>query len=196
MESIFMRFLITIVLFMTATTAGANELTFGFKSPAFNGIGYSSHVLTIEQLETNRKQKIKDDEQAAIEKAERDLKSTNAYKFKNNLESRVYATLSKQIADSMFDETDAWLELTEYGYGSIITYNGKQYTSTTNLNTSTPGAEGANWELRDSAWATSETPFGDVVSWKREDDRIYVEVKDSNGDTVAEFDVPVGEFAF
>jgi hypothetical protein len=53
MESIFMRFLITIVLFMTATTAGANELTFGFKSPAFNGIGYSSHVLTIEQLETN-----------------------------------------------------------------------------------------------------------------------------------------------
>ena len=139
-----MRFLITIVLFMTATTLTANELTFGFKSPAFSGIGYSSHVLTLEQLETNRKQKIKDDEQAAIEKAERDYKSTNAYKFKNNLESRVYATLSKQIADSMFDETDAWLELTEYGYGTIITYNGKQYKSTTNLNTSTPGSEGAN----------------------------------------------------
>ena len=191
-----MRFLITIVLFMTATTAGANELTFGFKSPAFNGIGYSSHVLTIEQLETNRKQKIKDDRQADIEKAERDLKSTNAYKFKNNLESRVYATLSKQIADSMFGEALAWAEATEYGAGTVITYNGKQYKSSTNLNTSTPGADGATWALTDSAWASSETPFGDVVSWKREDDRIYVEVKNSSGDTVAEFDVPVGDFAF
>ena len=191
-----MRLLITVVLFIIATPVIANELTFGFKSPAFNGIGYSSHVLTIEQLETNRKQKIKDDRQADIEKAERDLKSTNAYKFKNNLESRVYATLSKQIADSMFGETLAWAEATEYGAGSVITYNGKQYKSTTNLNTTTPGAEGANWELTDSAWASSETPFGDVVSWKREDDRIYVEVKNSSGDTVAEFDVPVGDFAF
>ena len=190
-----MRYLITIALFITATPVIANELTFGFKSPAFNGIGYSSHVLTIEQLETNRKQKIKDDEQAAIEKADRDYKSTNAYKFRNNLESRIYATLSKQIADSMFDEGTAWTELTEYGVGTVITYNGKTYKSTVNTNTSTPGAD-SSWVLTDSDWATSETPFGDVVSWKREDDRIYVEVKDSNGDTVAEFDVPVGEFAF
>jgi hypothetical protein len=189
------QFLFTI-LFICATTASAAELVHQFNSPAFSGIGYSTHVLTIEQLEANRKQKIKDDEQAVIDKADRDYKSTNAYKFKNNLESRVYATLSKQIADSMFGETSAWVELTEYGAGTVITYNGKQYKSTTNINTTTPGAVGANWVLTDSDWATSQTPFGDVVSWKREDDRIYVQVKDSNGDTVAEFDVPVGEFAF
>ena len=153
-----MKLLYSILLFITANSAMASDLTFDFKSPAFNGIGYSSHILTIEQLEANRKKEIKDEKQAAIEKAERDLKSTNAYKFKNNLESRIYATLSKQIADNMF-------------------------------------GEGAT--IEDDTWYESETPFGDTVKWKRgTDDRIYVVITDSNGDTVAEFDVPVGEFAF
>ena len=153
-----MKLLLTVLLFITATTAAASDLTFDFKSPAFNGVGYSSHVLTIEQLEANRKQKNKDDKKALADEAERDYKSTNAYKFKNNLESRIYATLSKQIADNMFGE------------GATIV---------------------------DDTWYESETPFGDNVKWKRgSDDRIYVVITDSNGDTVAEFDVPVGEFAF
>jgi hypothetical protein len=135
----------------------SSELVHEFKSPAFSGIGYSSHVLTIEQLESNRRQKIKDDQKAAEEKAERDYKSTNAYKFKNNLESRIYAQLSKQISDSIFGES----------------------------------ATGA-----DTDWVTTATPFGDTIKWKRESDRIYVQVTNSNGDTMAEFDVPVGEFAF
>jgi hypothetical protein len=153
-----MKYVFTIILLMMSTIASAGDLTFQFKSPAFNGNGYSSHVLTIEQLEANRKQEIKDNKQAAIEKAERDIKSSNAYKFKNNLESRIYATLSKQIADNMF-------------------------------------GEGAT--IADDTWYESETPFGDTVKWKRgTDDRIYVVITDSNGDVVAEFDVPVGEFAF
>ena len=153
-----MKLLYIILLFITANSAMASDLTFDFKSPAFSGIGYSSHILTIEQLEANRKKEIKDEKQAAIEKAERDLKSTNAYKFKNNLESRIYATLSKQIADNMF-------------------------------------GEGAT--IEDGTWYESETPFGDVVKWMRGiDNRIYVVITDSNGDIVAEFDVPVGEFAF
>lgn len=153
-----MKYVFTIILLMMSTIASAGDLTFQFNSPAFSGNGYSSHVLTIEQLEANRKQEIKDDKQAAIEKAERDIKSTNAYKFKNNLESRIYATLSKQIADNMFGE------------GATIS---------------------------DDTWYESETPFGDNVKWKRgTDDRIYVVITDSNGDVVAEFDVPVGEFAF
>lgn len=82
----------------------AADLVHEFKSPAFSGIGYSSHVLTIEQLESNRKQKIKDDQKAAEDKALRDIQSTNAYKFKNNLESRIYAQLSKQISDKLFGE--------------------------------------------------------------------------------------------
>ena len=52
---------ILLLAILIPTLSNASDLTFGFKSPAFTGMGYSSHVLTIEQLETNRKQKIKDD---------------------------------------------------------------------------------------------------------------------------------------
>lgn len=89
---------------MFATTAFSGELTHDFKSPSFSGQGYSTHVLTIHQLEQQRKDKNKEDAQAAIDKAEREEKSTNMYKFKNNLESRIYAQLSKNIADSLFGE--------------------------------------------------------------------------------------------
>jgi hypothetical protein len=148
---------IFVALVCLASTANASEIIHEFKSPAFSGVGYSSHVLTIEQLESNRRQKIKDDIKAEEEKAEREYKSTNAYKFKNNLESRIYAQLSKQISDSIFGE-DATGE--------------------------------------DTDWVSTSTPFGDTIKWKREDSRIYVIVTDSNGDIMAEFDVPVGEFAF
>lgn len=133
------------------------DIVFEFNSPAFSGNGYSTHVLTIEQLEQQRRDKIKADEQAELDRIEREYRNTNAYKFQNNLESRIYAQLSRQIADSLF-------------------------------------GEGAT--IADGEWYNAETPFGDNISWKREDGRIYVKVEDSNGDTVAEFDVPVGEFAF
>ena len=93
-----------IVTMLFATTAFSGELTHNFKSPSFSGQGYSTHVLTIQQLEQQRKDKNKEDAQAAIDKAEREAKSTNMYKFKNNLESRIYAQLSKNIADSLFGE--------------------------------------------------------------------------------------------
>jgi len=92
------------VLIAVAGQTTASELTHVFVSPAFNGNGYSSHILTIEQLEANRRKEIKDEKKAREDEAERDLKSTNAYKFQNNLESRIYATLSKNIADSLFGE--------------------------------------------------------------------------------------------
>ena len=69
-----------------ASTVYAGELTHQFNSPAFSGNGYSNHVLTIHQLEQNRKDKLKEDAEAAADKAERERKSTNLYKFQNNLE--------------------------------------------------------------------------------------------------------------
>lgn len=148
---------ILLVAVFLATPASA-ELTFQFNSPAFSGNGYSTHVLTIQQLEQQRKDKIIADAQAEIDRAERDLRNTNAYKFQNNLESRIYAQLSRQIADNLF------------GDGGTTTVG---------------------------EWAEAETPFGDNIRWKRDiDNRIYVEVYDSNGDLTSSFDVPVGEFAF
>lgn len=98
------KILTTVCLSLLATTVYASELTHNFKNPSFSGQGYSTHVLTIHQLEQQRKDKNKEDAQAAIDKAEREEKSTNMYKFKNNLESRIYAQLSKNIADSLFGE--------------------------------------------------------------------------------------------
>ena len=89
-------------LLVTALQAGATELTFQFNSPAFNGIGYSSHALTIEQLETQRRKAIADAAKAAADQAARDAKNTNLAKFLVNVESRIYAQLSKQLADAMF----------------------------------------------------------------------------------------------
>lgn len=90
-----------------ASSVNASELTFQFNSPSFSGQGYSSHVLTIEQLEANRRQKIKDEQAAAQAKAELAARNSNLQKFLVNLESRIYAQLSKQMADAMFGESGA-----------------------------------------------------------------------------------------
>jgi len=97
---------ITINLSMTSI-AVSSELVHQFNSPAFNGQGYSSHVLTIEQLEATRKKNIADAQKSAADKAERDAKNTNLSKFLVNVESRIYAQLSKQLADAMFADSGA-----------------------------------------------------------------------------------------
>ena len=73
-----------------------------FKSPSFNGNGYSSHVLTIENQEYTRRQQIAKDIQAALDKATADAANTNIAKFMNNLESRIYAQISQNLATAMF----------------------------------------------------------------------------------------------
>jgi len=73
-----------------------------FKSPSFNGSGYSSHVLTIENQEFTRRVQIQKDIQAALDKAKADKSNTNIQKFLNNLESRIYAQISQNLATAMF----------------------------------------------------------------------------------------------
>jgi hypothetical protein len=86
------------------TCAGAVDLVFQFNSPAFSGVGYSSHVLTLEQLESQRKKTIADAQKSAADQAARDARNTNLAKFLVNVESRIYAQLSKQLADAMFSD--------------------------------------------------------------------------------------------
>ena len=85
-----------------STTATAGELTFGFKNPSFSGVGYSSHVLSIEQLQYQREQGVIDDKTAAEKAADRAAKNTTLAKFVTNVESRIFANLSKQMVDNMF----------------------------------------------------------------------------------------------
>ena len=102
-----MKKIIISVLVSVATSTVSAQLVHQFNSPSFSGQGYSSHVLTIEQLEASRRKAIADAQRAAQEKAERDAKNTNLAKFLVNVESRIYAQLSKQLADAMFAEGGA-----------------------------------------------------------------------------------------
>jgi curli production assembly/transport component CsgF len=95
--------IITVLASVIAFSAHA-QLVHQFNSPSFSGQGYSSHVLTIEQLEATRRKAIADAQKAAQEKVEREAKNTNLAKFLVNVESRIYAQLSKQLADAMFAE--------------------------------------------------------------------------------------------
>lgn len=92
---------------------------FSFKSPSFNGIGYSSHVLTIENQERTRQKEQADKLQAAIDKAAADTKNTNLAKFLSNLESRIYAQISQNVATAMFKNNSCTLQIGSVCEGNI-----------------------------------------------------------------------------
>ena len=102
-----MKTIIITVLASISASVFSAELVHQFNSPSFSGQGYSNHVLTIEQLEANRRKAIADAEKSARDQAARDAKNTNLAKFFVNVESRIYAQLSKQLADAMFAEGSA-----------------------------------------------------------------------------------------
>ena len=91
-----------IILLLLSSWATASELTHNFHNPSFSGNGYSTHVLSLEQLRYNRENQIKDDAKSAAAAAERDANNTTINKFIKNVESRIYANLSKQLVDNMF----------------------------------------------------------------------------------------------
>jgi membrane-bound inhibitor of C-type lysozyme len=59
-------------------------------------------VLTIENQETTRRAQAAKDIQAALDKAAAAQANTNISKFLNNLESRIYAQISQNLATAMF----------------------------------------------------------------------------------------------
>ena len=85
----------------------ASEMTHEFKNPSFSGNGYSSHVLSMEQLRFTRKKERKEKLESAAAQAIRDAKNNTVKKFLVNVESRIYAQLSKQLVDNMFGEGSA-----------------------------------------------------------------------------------------
>ena len=93
---------LTLLMLLISTLTVAEPLDFTFKSPAFNGNGYSAHVLTIENQEHSRREAIKDKIEAELDKAKREAEDTNLNKFLNNLESRIYAQISQDLATAMF----------------------------------------------------------------------------------------------
>lgn len=98
-----MKKTITIIILSLSNLVFA-EQSFQFKSPSFNGVGYSSHVQTIENTETTRRQALEAARLQAAKDAAAAANNTNLSKFLNNFESRVYAQLSTQLVNNLFGE--------------------------------------------------------------------------------------------
>ena len=95
--------LVFFVLCLSLTnTSTASDLTHKFGNPAFSKEGYSQHALSIEQLQYTRENDRAKDIKSAVSQAERDEKNKTINKFIANVESRIYANLSKQLVDNMF----------------------------------------------------------------------------------------------
>ncbi len=97
--------LLALIIFLT--TASAGELTHEFKNPSFSGQGYSNHVLALEQLQFTRQVEINKAKLREERDAKRDEENEVINKFIKNVESRIYANLSKQLVDNMFSSTGA-----------------------------------------------------------------------------------------
>jgi len=113
--------LIVTVLVLLSNQILADEMVHKFKNPSFSGVGTSSHYLTIENQEFNRKEAIREEIKAYVEDLEREAENTTLARFIRNLESRIYAQLSRQLVDSLFGETASEFGILELE-GNTIEY--------------------------------------------------------------------------
>jgi len=93
-----------IIVMFVVLSVQADDMVHEFKNPSFSGVGTSSHYLTIENQEANRKQAIKDEIEALRDELEREKTNTVEARFMRNLTSRIYANLARQIEASLFGE--------------------------------------------------------------------------------------------
>ena len=90
--------------FLRSDPAQASSIVFQFHSPSFNGVGQSSHYLTIENLEKSREDALIAKAEAEERRLENELKNTAIEIFRRNLESLFYTNLANQILDNIFGE--------------------------------------------------------------------------------------------
>lgn len=94
------KIIITVLAF--CASAQSAELTHQFSSPSFSGIGYSTHVLTVKQLEDQAKANNKSAADTLQARAEAAAANTPQAQFVASLQSRIYSQMAKQITDSLF----------------------------------------------------------------------------------------------
>jgi hypothetical protein len=95
------KILLISILCFTANMAKA-ELVQYFRDPTFSGNGWSTQVLTLQQMEKAQKESIqaKKDSEAAAIKAE--AANTPMARFMSLFQSQVYAQLATQLSNNLF----------------------------------------------------------------------------------------------
>ena len=99
------KFNIFMTILMFSTAASASQLEFQFKSPMFNGNGYGTYVQQIENTQYTRQQSIDASKQAEAAAATSAANNSILNQFVNNLQSRIYAQVSQNIANQLFNGT-------------------------------------------------------------------------------------------
>jgi hypothetical protein len=113
----------TVLLILTTISSShATEIVHRFKNPSFSGVGTSSHYLTIENQEKSRKDKIKEEIDAELQRIERESENTTLAKFLRNLESRIYSQLSKQLVEQMFGNEEGAQAGSFFVEGNTVSY--------------------------------------------------------------------------
>ena len=115
-------FLFMLLCFLMINKLAADEIVFKFKSPSFSGEGTSAHYLTIENQEYTRKMTIKEEIKALQDQIKRDKENTTLARFIRNLESRIYAQLSRQLVENLFGENPSTSGILELE-GNTIEYS-------------------------------------------------------------------------
>ena len=114
--------LFIVSIMAVAPNVNATEIVHKFKNPSFSGQGTASHYLTVENQEFSRKKAIEEALEAAEKAAQREAENTTLAKFIRNLESRIYAQMSKQLVESMFQNDNAVRFGSFTLEGSVVTY--------------------------------------------------------------------------
>ena len=118
----FCMFFWSMLIMFWSVNSIADEMVHKFKSPSFSGVNTSSHYLTIQNQEFNRKQALAAEIKALQDQIERDKENTTLARFIRNLESRIYSQLSRQLVENLFGEvpSDSGTLTLE---GNTIVYN-------------------------------------------------------------------------
>lgn len=92
------------LLLLTLSSPASAEIVQQFKNPAFNGYGWSGHVMSVEQQEKTRAQAIKDAEAAKAALAKAESSNTPLAKFMSLFTAQVYSQLATQLSNNLFAE--------------------------------------------------------------------------------------------
>ena len=114
----FIASILITVLVMVAASVYSSPITHEFKNPSFSGVGTSAHYLTIDEQERKRRDELAEKIQSELEEIEREIENSTLNKFLNNLQSRIFSNLSRDISDMLFDE--------DGGTGGTIELEGNQ----------------------------------------------------------------------
>jgi len=137
-----------------------------FKSPSLNGNGYGTFQLAIENEQYTRQQAIQQSIQAAAQQAAANAQNTPLAEFLTNLESRIYAQISQNVATSMFGSSGAPQSGSINFGGNVITWNPTTLPTTVVNGITIPGGQGIQLHVTDTTGNTStiNVPLGQFVT--------------------------------